>query len=247
MGLSFVPIGIGDAFSSLYYSSAVVLEADGHRLLVDCPHPLFKILREASARSGVPLDAGGLLGVALTHLHADHSAGLEGFAYHARFVQGRRPKLILHPDVLARLWDDQLAAGMDELRDLETGRPVRMRLEDYFEVVTLDHARPVQVGPFRITCRRTQHHVPTYAMRITAAGRTLGVSSDTPYDPDLVAWLAESDLVLHETGHGIHASYQALAVLPAELRRRMRLIHLPDGFEPDGAIEPLVEGRRYEV
>jgi ribonuclease BN (tRNA processing enzyme) len=247
MAMTFLPVGVGDAFSALHYSSSVAIEADGRWLLVDCPHPLRKILREASERAGVSVDVGDLDAVVVTHLHADHCAGLEGLGYYGKFVVGRRPRLAAHPEVLARLWDARLAGGMDELADARTWAPQRMGLEDYFAVTPLDAARRVPLGPFEVECRRTRHHVATYALRISGGGRTLGLSADTTFDRGLVDWLAEADLVLHETGPGIHASYEALSALPPELRRRMRLIHYPDAFEPDGAIEPLVEGRRYEV
>ena len=122
MAMSFIPVGVGDAFSALHYSSSVAVESGGRWLLVDCPHPIRKVLREASRRSGVELHAGSIEAVVLTHLHADHCSGLEGLGYFARFVLGRRPLLAAHPSVLARLWDGRLAAGMDSLGDPSDGR-----------------------------------------------------------------------------------------------------------------------------
>ena len=96
--------------------------------------------------------------------------------------------------------------------------------------------------------RRTIHHIPTSALRIRAGGRTLGFSSDTAYDESLIAWLAEADLVVHETNLGVHTPYEKLAALPADLRAKMRLIHYTDFFDTENsAIEPLVQGRRYDV
>jgi ribonuclease BN (tRNA processing enzyme) len=248
MAMSLLALGVGDAFSALHYSSGLAVEADGRWLLVDCPHPIRKVLREASQKAGVALDVGSFEAVVITHLHADHCAGLEDLAYYSRFVLGRRPRLLAHPAVLARLWEGRLAAGMESLSDPEdwTSRP--MRLEDYFELTPLDEGQRVEVGGFAIACRPTRHHVFTTALRLRAGGRELGISSDTGHDPALLDWLARADLVLHETGAGIHTPYAALAALPAELRARLRLIHYPDGFEPhDGGVELLREGWRYEV
>src|SRR5512142_1363515 len=100
MSMHFVPVGVGDAFSALHHSSAVAVEADGRRLLVDCPHPIRKVLRDASLRSGLALDVGSFDAVVLTHLHADHCSGLEDYAYYFRFVLRRRPVLAAHPRVL---------------------------------------------------------------------------------------------------------------------------------------------------
>jgi len=245
--MTFVPVGVGDAFSALHHSSAVAIESGGRWLLVDCPHPIRKVLRDASARAGVALDVHTFDAVVLTHLHADHSSGLEDYAYFARFVLKRRPVLAAHPKVLARLWE-RLAPGMDSLSDPADWSARPMRLEDYFELAPLDEARRTTVAGFELACRPTRHHVFTTALRIGAGGRELGMSSDTAHDPALVEWLSGADLFLHETGHGIHTPYAALAALPAPVRARMRLIHYPDGFRPDdGAIELLEEGRRYEV
>jgi ribonuclease BN (tRNA processing enzyme) len=224
------------------------LEAEGAWLLVDCPHPIRKILRESGAAAGVPLDVDQFTAVALTHLHADHASGLEGFGYYSHFALRRRARLAIHPRVAGRLWDGHLAAGMEQLMPQAGAVPHPMRLEDYFEVAPLDATRPVAVGPFAIECRPTIHHIPTTALRIQAGGRRLGISADTAFDPDLIAWLAEADLVIHETNLGVHTPYERLAALPADLRRKMRLIHYPDAFDTaSSAIEALQQGRRYEI
>ena len=94
---------MGDAFSALYYSTSLALiAADGWWLLVDCPHPIHKILREASLASGVELSVSKLAGVAITHLHADHASGLEGLGYYVKYVlrRGKQPDLFSGPRVL---------------------------------------------------------------------------------------------------------------------------------------------------
>jgi ribonuclease BN (tRNA processing enzyme) len=89
-------------------------------------------------------------------------------------------------------------------------------------------------------------------MRITAAGRMLGFSADTAYDPSLIDWLARADLIIHEATTmphaGLHTPYETLAALPESLRSKMRLTHLPDDFDRDSSvIEPLRQGRSYVV
>jgi ribonuclease BN (tRNA processing enzyme) len=242
-GFTFVPLGVGDAFTALYYSFCVLLEAEGRRLLVDCPHPIRKLLREAGA-----VDLEAIDGVVLTHLHADHCSGLEGYGYYSFFALGRKATLLAHPEVSARLWDGHLAAGMERLMSAQDYVCRSRGFEDYFQLVPLRSEHPVQFGPFSVECRRTIHHIPTTALRIRAAGRTLGISADTAFDPELIEWLAESDLILHETNYGVHTPYEDLAALPEELRRKMRLIHYPDGFDVErSAIEALRQGRVYQI
>ncbi|XXF80066.1 MBL fold metallo-hydrolase [Myxococcaceae bacterium GXIMD 01537] len=248
MSLSFIPLGVGDAFSALYYSSCLAVEAEGQVLLIDCPHPIRKMMREASLESGVTLDADRVAGVALTHLHADHSSGLEGLGYFSFFLLQRKLPLLAHPDVTRRLWEGHLAAGMECLIEQRGAEPHPKHFEDYFAVTPLSTEEAVRFGPFTLECRRTYHHVPTTAFRIHAGGRTLGYSADTAYDEGLIEWLSRADLVVHETNYGVHTPYEKLAALPEALRARMRLIHYPDDFAVEESnIEPLAQGRRYTV
>lgn len=243
----FVPLGVGDAFSALWYSSCLFLEAAGVRLLIDCPHPIRKILREAGGQANLSLDLDQVSGVALTHLHADHASGLEGYAYYNHFYRQRRAVVLTHPEIANDLWDGHSRAGMG-LQILPGGKRLHMSRDDYFDIRLLSTDAVTTFGPFEIQCRPTRHSVFTVALRIRACGRTLGYSADTSFDEGLIDWLAEADTVIHETNYGIHTPYAKLAALPVELRRKMHLIHYPDDFDLQAsAITPLSVGRIYAV
>src|SRR5207249_570125 len=122
----------------------------GEVLLVDCPHPIRKMMREAGEAAGVRLDVDRVRAVALTHLHADHCSGLEGLGYFSYFVLGRPMPIACHPSVLERLWDGSLAAGMERLLAVGAEAAATRRFEDYFGHVALDEHRAVEVGPFSI-------------------------------------------------------------------------------------------------
>jgi ribonuclease BN (tRNA processing enzyme) len=252
MTFQVLPLGVGDAFSALRYSTCLALRAAGHTVLVDCPHPIQKMMREASLTAGLAasdaVSPESVSAVVLTHLHADHCSGLEGLGYYTFFYLKRRLPLYLHRHVLERLWEGHLAAGMEHLMP-SVGAPIReMHLDDYFDVHLLDEAEPVACGPFSLECRKTIHHVPTTALRIRAEGRTLGHSADTAFDEGLVAWLAAADTIIHETNYGVHTPYEKLAALPADVRARMRLIHYPDDFDVAAStIECLREGTLYPI
>jgi ribonuclease BN (tRNA processing enzyme) len=248
-GLRLIPLGVGDAFSARYYSSCLALESSDTWLLIDCPHPIRKMMREAGATADAQIEIERISGVVLTHLHADHSSGLEGFAYYGYFVLGRRMPLLVHPEVSFRLWEGHLAAGMEQLLRQQGEPPCHMRLEDYFDLIPLDTARPVAFGPFQVECRPTNHGIPTMALRVRTADRCLGYSADTAFDPGLIEWLSSADLIIHETNLGpVHTPYEELARLPAGLRAKMRLIHFPDTFDCEAAnIELLEQGRSYAV
>lgn len=247
--LRVLALGVGDAFSREHFSTCFAVQAEGAWLLVDCPHPIRRVLAESGARAGLPIDVGDLAACVVTHLHADHASGLESMGYFSFFALGRRMPLVLHPDVSARLWDGHLAAGMDQLLDpTDLTKARKLSLDDCFTLQALDETREITVGPFAIACRKTIHHVPTTALRIRAGGRTLGLSADTAFDPSLLAWLGDADLIVHETNLGAHTPYEKLAALPAALREKMRLVHYPDGFDAEPrAIRCLHEGDLLDV
>ena len=248
MSMTFVPLGGGDAFSARYYSSCLFVEAEGKGLLVDCPHPIRKMMAEAGESAGRRIDLDLVEAVALTHLHADHSSGLEGFGYASHYVLGRRATLIAHPAVTERLWEGHLAAGMESLMPGPGETASRRECSDYFDLLPVREEAPAEIGPFRIECRRTIHHIPTTAFRIHAAGRVLGVSADTAFDPELIDWLMEADVVVHETNYGVHTPYEKLAALSELRRRKMKLIHYPDDFDPEtSCIEALRQGVVYRI
>lgn len=136
---------------------------------------------------------------------------------------------------------------------IEAPGPLKqLGLLDYTDRVDLQPG-VTRIGPLLIERRFTRHHIPTTAIRVSldrpGSSRPLfGYSADTAFDPDLIAWLAEAELVIHETNFGVHTPLASLLQLPAELRARMRLIHYPDQLEPETApIECLREGQILQL
>src|SRR4051812_14423853 len=98
------PLGVGDALFPTRYTACSALGGGGAWPLIACPPPVRKMWREASLSAlGSPLDLDRIVGVAISHLHADHASGLEDFAYFTHFGLGRRATWLAHPEVSARL------------------------------------------------------------------------------------------------------------------------------------------------
>lgn len=237
-----IVLGVGDTFSERHHTTALLLACDGFHLAIDCPDRYRGALRAAGARAGRALALSDVDHVLITHVHGDHMNGLEGVAFYKHFVEGKRLRLVASPEVREVIWEQRLQASMGRLWDGAAFRD--LRFEDYFDYVPLDWSDRIELGPFRIRARRTRHHVPTSALLVEAAGRTLGYSSDTAFDPSLIAFLEPADLIIHETNFGpAHTPYPALAALPAALRARMRLVHYPDVFDTaSSVIAALSEG-----
>ncbi len=235
-------VGVGDAFTARYYNACLLIEAGDQRLLIDAPPALARALRDLSRASDITVGLDDIDHVLITHLHGDHCGGLEQLLFWRRFVTGRKTTIHAIPEVLAGLWDTRLRGGMDTLMHPD-GSHSRLELSDYADIRPLAPGRS-RLGPLELEWRRTIHHIPTSALRVTVGARTIGYSADTAFDPTLIAWLAASDLFFHETNFGVHTPLASLVDLPAEVRGRMRLIHYPDQLEPDAA--PIACAREAE-
>jgi ribonuclease BN (tRNA processing enzyme) len=244
----FIPLGVGDNFSSRYYPTSLLLFLGAERLLIDCPSPLPKILREAADRSGRPIALADLRHVILTHLHGDHSSGLECLGFYSRWQIKRRPVIWTLPAIADDLWEHRLSAAM--AYDFSNGLSIEKRYsrDDFFEVQPLDPHRPADICGARVHIRQTRHAPICFGVKVFFGGRSLGYSSDTLFDPGHIDFLSECDLIIHETGGLIHTPYDQLAALPEPIRRKVRLIHLADDFDPSNSIMPaLEEGKYYPV
>ena len=121
-----IPLGVGEAFTARHYTTCMLLGAGDDWVLIDCPHPVRKMLREGGQAAGLALDLEGVRGVLLSHLHADHACGLEDFGYYSHFVLRRRARVLAHPEVLAGMWEGLLASGMGSMRLDPSAPPVLM-------------------------------------------------------------------------------------------------------------------------
>lgn len=242
-----VTLGNGDAFTERRFNTAFLLRCGGASLAIDCPDRYRAVLRAASEKSGLALRIEDIDDLLLTHLHGDHVNGLEAVGFLKALVLKKRLRLWTTPEVLASLWDKRLSAAMGQLWDGVAFLP--KKLDDYFDVRVLDWDAPNRIGPFEVRLRRTVHHIPTCALRVHAAGRTWGYSCDTAFDPGLLEWLSPADVIFHETNHGpAHTPLARLLEAPAALRAKMRLVHVPDGFDEAASEIPVAaEGSALEI
>ena len=164
-------------------ASCYLVEHDGTAVVLDLGNgSLGPLQRHTDIRS---LDA-----VVLTHLHADHCLDLTSL-YVARnyHPQGPPPALAVHgpPGTRQRIADAYRT---------RPGEPVE-GLDRVYRFV--DHvAEPVRIGALTITTARVAHPVPTFALRVEAAGRSLVYSGDTGPCQSLVDLSRGADLALFE-------------------------------------------------
>jgi ribonuclease BN (tRNA processing enzyme) len=241
-------LGVGDFFSRLYYSTCFVVLYDKRMLLVECPDPLRRMVYDASKKSGIPLDLGDLDDVLVTHIHGDHSNGLEGLGFFKRFIHESRPTLYTIPEMADILWENKLCASMGMQIDLETREPELFEFSDFFNLRLLYPEKTNKIYDLDVKIRYTKHFVPCVGLKIGYRGKWLGYSSDTKFDPEHIEFLSDCDLIFHETNTGGHTPYEQLLSLPETIRNKMMLVHIPDEFDTTScAIPCAMEGQVYSI
>lgn len=233
--------GVGDAFTTRHFGSSALIHGPGGYVQLDCPEPYFRVLHEATETAGWAVSPEQVNNLIITHLHGDHCHGLELFGSWRRIKRtllagGQPPDAASGPTiptihaaepVLARVWE-KLAPSLDRGH---TDDP--RQLEDFFRTRELMMDAPSEVAGMKVRIRPTGHPVPTFGLLISCGDRTLGWSSDTPFEPAHIDWLSEADLIVHECNLGAaHTPIEKLNELPSTIRSKMRLIHLPDDFDP---------------
>jgi len=244
-----IPLGVGNFFSTHHFCTSLLLCAGEKKLLIDCPDPFFRICAEASRKSGRDIDPNKIDDLLLTHMHGDHSNGLEGFAFWKKYHSRRKkiPKLYTSQANAKVLWR-KLSAAMGQARLPHIGVSEKYKLSNYFEVHPIEEGRKTKICGIEIETRRTLHSIPTIGFRATFGKRRFGYSCDTAFDPKMIEFLAPCDLIFHECDEGIvHTPIDELEALPESIRAKMRLIHLNDRFAGSPLIQTAEEGKVYRV
>jgi len=204
--------------------SSYLFEQDGFRLLVDAGNGSTGVLQRTIGL--LDIDA-----VAISHLHGDHYLDLVTYTYARRYHPGGDPGLLpVHGP-----------AGTAEHLAGAFGRGVARLLDEVYSFNTLKDGGRVEIGPFALDTLRVVHPVETFAMRITAEGRTVAYSADSASCGALVEVARDADLFLCEASYqdgddnppDIHMTgSEAGAAATAAGVRRLVLTHLVPWGDP---------------
>lgn len=161
-------------------ASCYLVEHDDARILLDLGNGSLGALQRY-------VDIYTVDAVFLSHLHVDHCIDLCSYyvarKYHPDGAHGRIP--VFGPTGTA----DRMAAAY--------GLTKRPGMHDEFNFMRHD-ADAATVGPFTIETARVAHPVETYAIKVTAGGRSLVYSGDTGPTDALVDVSRGADLALFE-------------------------------------------------
>jgi ribonuclease BN (tRNA processing enzyme) len=164
--------------------SSYLIEQDGFRLLLDV----------GNGSTGALQEACGLLGpdaVVVSHLHGDHYLDLITYTYARRY----------HPDGTPPILPVYGPSKIREAMVGAYGKDVDSLLSEVYDFNALDDDCSLSIGPFELDLRRVNHPVETYAMRLSAGGRTMAYSADTGICDSLIDVARNVDLFLCEASY----------------------------------------------
>jgi CRP-like cAMP-binding protein/phosphoribosyl 1,2-cyclic phosphodiesterase len=238
--LSFMPptfgvtvLGASHGFDPSGKTTGFLLWMGGRAILVDPPTDTTEYLR---ARGVAPKTIDGVI---LTHCHADHDAGT-----FQKLLEEAQISLYTTPHILGsflRKYSALSGLSEDLLRRTFSFHPVRI-------------GAPVHVRGGELWFRYTLHSIPTIGFDAFYGNRSISISADTLYDPErvtemfnqgilaqarfeeLVGFPAHHSAILHEAGiPPLHTPTSALAQLPADVKRRLYLVHIASKDVPQEA------------
>ena len=216
-----------------------VIEINGKTIAIESPShimatlPNVKALRSESEVTKVDASI-------VTHIDADHIAGLDSLLWHKVFGENSKLLLITHPKIAKQLWQRIRTAFEIDRIDMKTKR----QLEDYVELVELELGKTIKIEELGIeieTFKRSTKHAPfiSIAFCILKDGNPiLAYSGDTSFDLELIEFLAKKGdyPIIHEAGSyavgsQAHTHFDELLMLPVEIQKRLYLNHIPITLE----------------
>ena len=241
-------LGTGWAFSDRDYTVGFAIQTGDVWTLLEAPFPIRKVLREACSGHNFSLDVEDFSATIITHLHADHCSAVPTIGLYSKFEAKREALIAGGPEIMERIWPDFMAAGLDSILDNESGKIRLGTFEDYFGGQVLQAGQRNELLNYEVQILRTQHMVPTYAVKIDFDGRTFAYSSDTPFDPKVIEFVSSADCIFHEVGDYPHTGLDDLMSLEEQVREKMYLVHLPESYDPDAMpLKCLHQGQLIEI
>tara|TARA_B110000908_G_C10119863_1_gene387090 strand:- start:81 stop:854 length:774 start_codon:yes stop_codon:yes gene_type:complete len=239
--LKFTFLGTGSAFTvgeDNFHSNILIEDiATKSKLLFDCGSDA-RLSAHELGYSFKDIDS-----VYISHIHADHTGGLEWLGFSRYFSECDVSDLYVSQDIVGPLWDS-LAPGMSSLEDSKA------TLDTFFNVHPINLKRRFVWKAYVFHLEYAKHvinngiELPCYGLTLEINDKIVYVSSDTlniyNENPELYK---KADVIFHDCEtlpfkSGVHANYTDLVKLPEEVKNKMWLYHYNPGPRP----KPIKDG-----
>jgi ribonuclease BN (tRNA processing enzyme) len=176
---------------------ANLLIINGVPYVIDCGDGV----AQQVAKAGVPLNT--LRYVFITHQHSDHNLGYGNLIYDGWAAGLRTPVDAYGPPPIKSMTETywQLNRFDIETRIADEGRP---DLRKFVSVHEFDKPGLVmQNADVKVTAAQVRHPpiVQAYAYRFDAADRSIVISGDSTYSPEMIELAKGADVLVHEVMH----------------------------------------------
>jgi hypothetical protein len=225
--------GTGSAFTLKNYQSNIGIEHNGKWLLLDAGGDIRFSLQEAG------LNYKNIDSVYISHLHADHSGGIEYLAFCKYFdpSQTTKIKLFGNGELLRRGWEDSWKGGLESIQ----GK--LLELDDFFDMYPVKPNSSFTWGDSQYNLVQSIHImngysiVPCYGLMIkpkTLSTKTIFWTSDCQFCPNqIMDFYKQATFIIQDCEttpfkSGVHANFLELETLPDSIKEKMILLHYQD-------------------
>ena len=185
--IKFTFLGTGNAFSQdARLPSCYLLETKNNKILLDCGPSILIALNEVKV-STKEIDT-----VILSHLHADHSAGLPYLMLEDKWISKRKVPLKIYAP----------KGSKDHFRKLSNilyGKKDAEHLEEAFEFIDFDVTQKVEFSDIKLEALEAIHTNSAKMIYLETNNFSLGYSGDSAFHRESFKKLLKADLVIHES------------------------------------------------
>jgi len=258
--MKIICLGSGGALGDKFNTNFLVEKEPGTYLAIDVGQTWPMAMRKAN-RDISCVDA-----VYISHLHADHSGGMEFLGFYTYFKLGfpfghHRPLLYGLWDVIYGLWEHTLKGGMESIQNQ------RNTLETFFN----SHPVPPNGGfswwDVNFELVQTVHVVddrrivPSAGLRFVSpdTGKRVFITGDTQFCPNqIMSYYQTADIIFQDCEvakypGSVHAQFHELCTLPDDVKEKMYLVHYdsiisPEDVHKNGFVKGFINtGQEIEV
>lgn len=211
-------LGVGNGFSKGVWDNNCLIEYCGVKSLIDCGTTAWMSLDKL----GIAREE--ITSIFLTHLHFDHSGGVESAALYGAHISKVKPKLVVPSPVKDVLWEHVLKGTISNpLTGFDS-------LDAYFDVISpkeneeFDFCNGLKAWWFQ-----TRHVEGKFSCGLVIDGRFLYTSDMVCDLPLLERMIADGiEIIYHDCqikGAQVHADLEQMCGYPIEIQNRIHLMH----------------------